>query len=376
MQLNKPSLLYQQALNTGNYQPDAAQYKAITYFDTLHQALSQLPPPAPTVWGKLSGVLDYFRAKSTTPTVNHPIQGIYLWGGTGRGKTWLMDLFFQSLPGERKLRLHFHRFMWRIHEELTQLQGYENPLNKIADDFKAQTDVLCFDEFFVSDIADAMILATLLEALFIRGITLVVTSNIPPDSLYLNGLQRERFLPAITLIKRYCNIMNVDLGTDYRFRALDKSSLYLTPLNEQTREMMTQLFMQLAGTEGDSDVMLEINHHSMAVISVAGAVLAIDFATLCAQARSQLDYIALSALYHTILLHNVRRMGPEDESTARRFLALIDEFYERRVKLVISADAVMSDLYYGQHLKFEYQRCLSRLQEMQSEAWLQLAHLP
>lgn len=376
MQLNKPSLLYQQALNTGNYQPDEAQRQAIACFDTLHQALSQRPLSTPTLLQKLFGILGYFRDKNTTTIVNHPIHGLYLWGGPGRGKTWLMDLFFQSLPGKRKLRLHFHRFMWRIHEELAQLQGYENPLNKIADDFKAQIDVLCFDEFFVSDIADAMILGTLLEALFTRGITLVATSNIFPDDLYLNGLQRQRFLPAITLIKEYCTVMNIDRGVDYRLEALNNSSLYLTPLNEQTRQRMTWLFIQLAGTEGDKHVMLDINHHPMAAIRVAGSVLAVDFATLCEEARSPSDYIILSGLYHSVLLHNVRRMGPEDESTARRFLAVIDEFYDRRVKLVISADVIMTDIYYGRHLQFEYQRCLSRLQEMQNADWRKLPHLP
>ncbi len=375
MQCNTPSLLYHQALNQGDYQPDEAQRWAVIYLDTLHQGLSQLTTTQPMLLSKVSRTLCHFFGLKIKPVGRRQIRGLYMWGGPGRGKTWLMDMFFHSLPGNRKLRLHFHRFMWRVHEELIQFQGHENPLDKVAESFKATADVLCFDEFFVSDITDAMILGTLLEALFTRNVTLVATSNVAPDNLYLNGLQRARFLPAISLIKQFCDVINIDAGKDYRLRMLNNLSLYLTPLNEQTQQIMTQLFIKLAGTEGDRDVILEINHRPMLAIRAAPAVLAIDFSILCEQARSQRDYIVLSELYHSVLLHNVRPMGPDDENTARRFLALIDEFYERRVKLVISAEVMMLDIYYGQHLKFEYQRCLSRLQEMQSETWWQLPHL-
>ena len=266
--------------------------------------------------------------------------------------------------------------MLRVHEELTELQGQENPLEIIADGFKAQTDVLCFDEFFVSDITDAMLLATLLQALFARGITLVATSNIPPNDLYRNGLQRARFLPAIDLINQYCDVMNVDAGIDYRLRTLTQAHLYLTPLDEQTRQTMDRMFVKLAGKEGESAPVLQINHRPLQAIRAVDGVLAVDFHTLCEEARSQLDYIALSRLYHSVILYNVRVMGPLKENTARRFLALVDEFYERHVKLVIAAEVSMFDIYQGERLKFEYQRCLSRLQEMQSEEYLKLPHLP
>ncbi len=375
MQAQSPLSRYQQALDAGEYQADAVQRQAVTQLDQIYQALQQVPTVSAPAGG-LRGKLNRFLGKSSETAKQRPVQGLYMWGGVGRGKTWLMDMFFHSLPGERKLRLHFHRFMLRVHEELTELQGQENPLEIIADGFKAQTDVLCFDEFFVSDITDAMLLATLLQALFARGITLVATSNIPPNDLYRNGLQRARFLPAIDLINQFCDVMNVDAGIDYRLRTLTQAHLYLTPLDDQTRQTMDRMFVKLAGKEGEAAPVLQVNHRPLQAIRAVDGVLAVDFHTLCEEARSQLDYIALSRLYHSVILYNVRVMGPLKENTARRFLALVDEFYERHVKLVIAAEVSMFDIYQGERLKFEYQRCLSRLQEMQSEEYLKLPHLP
>ncbi|AHG19753.1 hypothetical protein Z042_09055 [Chania multitudinisentens RB-25] len=375
MQAQSPLSRYQCALDAGEYQADAVQRQAITRLDHIYQALLQRPV-AGAAAGGLRSAFSRLWGKNSPAANSRPVQGLYMWGGVGRGKTWLMDTFFHSLPGERKLRLHFHRFMLRVHEELTELQGQENPLEIIADSFKTQTDVLCFDEFFVSDITDAMLLATLLQALFARGITLVATSNIPPDNLYHNGLQRARFLPAIALIKEYCDVMNVDAGIDYRLRTLTQAHLYLTPLNESTRETMDHIFLKLAGKVGDEAPVLQINHRPLPTLRAVDGVLAVDFHTLCEEARSQLDYIALSRLYHSVMLYNVRIMGPLKENTARRFLALVDEFYERHVKLVIAAETSMFEIYQGERLKFEFQRCLSRLQEMQSEEYLKLPHLP
>jgi cell division protein ZapE len=376
MQAQSPLSRYQQALDAGEYQADAVQRQAVTQLDQIYQALQQLPAPAAANAGKRRNLLSRWLGKSEETPTQRPVQGLYMWGGVGRGKTWLMDLFFHSLPGDRKLRLHFHRFMLRVHEELTELQGQENPLEIVADGFKAQTDVLCFDEFFVSDITDAMLLATLLQALFARGITLVATSNIIPDNLYRNGLQRARFLPAIDLINEYCDVMNVDAGIDYRLRTLTQAHLYLTPLNQHTQDTMDHIFLKLAGHAGEEAPVLQINHRPMPTLRAVEGVLAIDFHTLCEEPRSQLDYIALSRLYHSVMLYNVRIMGPLKENTARRFLALVDEFYERHVKLVIAAEASMFEIYQGEQLKFEFQRCLSRLQEMQSEEYLKLPHLP
>ncbi|MDR0218382.1 MAG: AFG1 family ATPase [Enterobacteriaceae bacterium] len=371
-----PSSLYQAALSDGQYQPDDVQRNTVARLDILYHDIVQATTTDTPNPNGLKHLLNRLFGHSSTEHLIRPVQGLYMWGGVGRGKTWLMDMFFQSLPTERKLRLHFHRFMLRVHEELTALQGHEDPLEVVADGFKAQTDILCFDEFFVSDITDAMILGTLLEALFKRGIGLVATSNIPPDELYRNGLQRARFLSAIEQIKKYCDVMNVDAGIDYRLRTLTQAHLYLTPLSEGNRQEMHQVFLRLTGREGDTAPMLVINHRNMPAIGSVDGVLAIGFKALCEDPRSQLDYIALSKIYHTVLLHDVPVMTKLTENAARRFIALVDEFYERHVKLIINAVAPMTALYQGEMLHFEFQRCLSRLQEMQSEEYLQLPHLP
>src|SRR5476651_1636781 len=373
MQPTTPLTLYKSALAAGEFQADDIQLQAVTRLEGIYHALQSLPAAKIAT---PAGLLGRLFGKNSAKTPLRPVQGLYMWGGVGRGKTWLMDLFFHSLPGERKLRLHFHRFMLRVHEELTQLQGQEDPLEVIADRFKAETDVLCFDEFFVSDITDAMLLATLLQALFARGITLIATSNIPPENLYRNGLQRARFLPVIDLIKEYCDVMNVDAGIDYRLRTLTQANLWLIPLQPQTTIAMQHMFDKLAGKETEIGVLLQVNHRPLQAIATGDGVLAVEFHTLCEEARSQLDYIALSKIYHSVLLHNVPVLGVKDENAARRFLALVDEFYERHVKLVISAQVPMYEIYQGERLKFEYQRCLSRLQEMQSEEYLTLPHLP
>ncbi|APC13385.1 cell division protein ZapE [Providencia rettgeri] len=370
-----PTMRYQQALADGNYQPDDVQKLAVERLDKIYQNLVNAPSIVPSE--KPSGLKQRFsRLLGKTPTTSIvPVQGLYMWGGVGRGKTWLMDMFYESLPGTRKLRLHFHRFMKKVQEDLMALQGQENPLDIIADEFKKHTDVLCFDEFFVSDITDAMILGTLLEGLFARGITLVATSNIIPDDLYRNGLQRARFLPAIEQIKKYCDVMNVDAGIDYRLRTLTQAHLFLSPINSENRQHLDDVFVKLAGKQGEQSPVLEVNHRKMQAIRTAEGVLAIEFKVLCEEPRSQNDYIYLSNCYHTILLYNVPAMGTNDENSARRFLALIDEFYERKVKLIINAAVPMESLYQGQLLAFEYQRCLSRLQEMQSEEYLKIPHL-
>src|SRR5471030_586419 len=376
MQETTPLTLYKSALEAREFQADEIQLQAVTRLEAIYHALNTIPAvkiAAP------AGLLGRLFGKSNAKTPQRPVQGLYMWGGVGRGKTWLMDLFFQTLPGERKLRLHFHRFMLRVHQQLTELQGQEDPLEIIADSFKAETDVLCFDEFFVSDITDAMLLATLLQALFARGITLIATSNIPPDNLYRNGLQRARFLPAIDLIKEYCDVMNVDAGIDYRLRTLTQANLWLSPAGEETTDAMHSMLGKLTGNHSGSaetKPVLEVNHRPMQAIAAVDGVLAVEFHTLCEEARSQLDYIALSKIYHSVLLHNVPVMGADSENAARRFLALVDEFYERHVKLVISAAVPMFEIYQGERLKFEYQRCLSRLQEMQSEEYLKRPHLP
>ena len=373
MQSFSPTSRYLQALNDGSHQPDNVQQEAVNRLDIIFQELTAPTRPALQESGLIARFSKFLGKRE--PTESTPVRGLYMWGGVGRGKTWLMDLFYHSLPGTRKQRLHFHRFMLRVHEELTALQGQSDPLKVIADRFKAETDVLCFDEFFVSDITDAMLLGGLMKALFARGITLVATSNIPPDDLYRNGLQRARFLPAIEAIKQYCDIMNVDAGVDYRLRTLTQAHLWLSPLNDETQRQMDKLWLALAGSKSEHAPTLEINHRPMQTLAVENQTLAVSFTTLCVDARSQHDYIALSRLFHTVLLSDVPVMTSLMESEARRFIALVDEFYERHVKLVVSAAVPLYEIYRGERLKFEFQRCLSRLQEMQSEEYLKREHL-
>lgn len=375
MQSLSPTSRYLTALKEGSHQPDDVQKEAVTRLDTIYQQLIAEQEPAAQQSGGLMAKFSKLLGKRDTPS-REPVRGLYMWGGVGRGKTWLMDLFYHSLPGERKQRLHFHRFMLRVHEELTSLQGQSDPLEIVADRFKAQTDVLCFDEFFVSDITDAMLLGGLMKALFARGITLVATSNIPPDELYRNGLQRARFLPAIEAIKQFCDVMNVDAGIDYRLRTLTQAHLWLSPLGEETAQQMDKLWLALAGAPRSHAPELEINHRPLATLGVENQTLAVSFATLCVDARSQHDYIALSRLFHTVMLFEVPVMTKLMENEARRFIALVDEFYERHVKLVVSAAAPLHEIYQGERVKFEFQRCLSRLQEMQSEEYLKREHMP
>ncbi|MDV7024881.1 cell division protein ZapE [Atlantibacter subterranea] len=374
MQNLSPTSRYLQALQDKSHQPDDVQREAVNRLDAIYQELTAKRAEPPQEQGLKAAFSKLLGKRPSAPPA--PVRGLYMWGGVGRGKTWLMDMFYHSLPGERKQRLHFHRFMLHVHEELGQLQGKTDPLDIIADRFKAKTDVLCFDEFFVSDITDAMLLGGLMKALFNRGITLVATSNIPPDELYRNGLQRARFLPAIEAIKQYCDVMNVDAGIDYRLRTLTQAHLWLTPLNDETRQQMNTLWRALAGGTRVNAPTLEINHRPLATLGVENQTLAVSFETLCVEARSQHDYIELSRQFHTVMLHDVAVMTPLMESEARRFIALVDEFYERHVKLVVSAAAPMFEIYRGERLKFEFQRCLSRLQEMQSEEYLKREHMP
>ena len=374
MQNLSPTSRYLQALQDKSHQPDDVQREAVSRLDAIWQALTAKRAEPSQEQGLKAAFSKLLGKRPSAPPA--PVRGLYMWGGVGRGKTWLMDMFYQSLPGERKQRLHFHRFMLHVHEELGQLQGQTDPLEIIADRFKAKTDVLCFDEFFVSDITDAMLLGGLMKALFSRGITLVATSNIPPDELYRNGLQRARFLPAIEAIKQHCDVMNVDAGIDYRLRTLTQAHLWLTPLNDETRQQMDTLWRALAGGTRANAPTLEINHRPLATLGVENQTLAVSFETLCVEARSQHDYIELSRQFHTVMLHDVAVMTPLMESEARRFIALVDEFYERHVKLVVSAAAPMFEIYRGERLKFEFQRCLSRLQEMQSEEYLKREHMP
>lgn len=303
-----------------------------------------------------------------------PVKGLYFWGGVGRGKTYLMDNFYESLPFEQKMRIHFHRFMQRVHAELQQLDGEKNPLIIVAKRLSDEARIICFDEFFVSDIGDAMILAGLMQELFANGVSLVCTSNIVPDGLYKDGLQRARFLPAIALVNEHTEVVNVDGGNDYRLRTLEQAELYHCPLDEQATINLEKYFSQLAVEGASHDLALEVNGRILNAKRHADDVVWFEFLELCDGPRSQNDYIELAREFHAVILSNVPQMSIETDDQARRFINLVDEFYDRSVKVIISAEAPIHELYKGGKLSFEFERTESRLLEMQSQEYLAREH--
>ncbi len=360
-----PKERYALCLDQQGMTPDAAQERAVAALDDLYRRLLAAPE-RPSLLARLRSALGREQRE--------PERGLYLWGGVGRGKTWLMDMFFESLPFEAKLRMHFHRFMRRVHQDLRRLAGQRNPLLGVADRFAADARVLCFDEFFVSDITDAMILGELLEALFARGVTLVATSNIPPAELYKDGLQRRRFLPAIALLERHTEVLDVDGGTDYRLRSLERAEIYHTPLDEAADQSLEASFRSLAPVEAVVGEVLEVEGRPIPTRMRADDVVWFDFDALCAGPRSQNDYIELAREFHAVLVSNVPQFTPRVEDQARRFISLVDEFYDRGVKLILSAAAPLAELYAGERLAFEFERTRSRLLEMQSREYLARLH--
>ncbi|MGB6307147.1 MAG: cell division protein ZapE [Steroidobacteraceae bacterium] len=305
-----------------------------------------------------------------------PARGLYLWGGVGRGKTMLMDCFYESLPFARRERTHFHRFMRRVHAELRLAKRRTQPLETVAQRLARQARVICLDEFFVADIADAMILAGLLEGLFRRGVTLVTTSNTHPEDLYKDGLQRERFLPAIESIQRHVDVVHLDGGVDYRLRQLEQAPTYFDSTLESTPRQMQQRFAALAGESAAGPRELSIEDREMAAAATGAGMVWFEFTELCAGPRSQNDYIELARLYHTVFISNIPEFTGADEDAARRFIAAIDEFYDRGVKLVVSAAAAPAALYRGDRLQQEFARTASRLIEMQTQRYLAGRHRP
>ena len=353
---------YADGLARHGFERDRAQERAVDALDQLRTRL--LGAPAQSLWRRLTG-----RAAP-------PVKGLYLWGGVGRGKTWLMDLFFDSLPFEDKLRLHFHRFMHEVHAGLKRHPDEQDPLLPVARQFRERARVICFDEFFVSDITDAMLLGRLFQHLFSLGVTLVATSNVEPDGLYKDGLQRERFLPAIRLLNANTQVLDVDGGTDYRLRHMQEARLFQVPAGAAADAALAEVFQHLAGHRAAETTPLLVNDRPIPVRERADGVAWFDFAALCEGPRSQEDYIELARGFHTLLLSGIPRFDRDSEDAARRFIALVDELYDRRVKLAASAAAPLDSLYAGKRLGFEFQRVQSRLTEMQTKEYLSQAHLP
>lgn len=352
--------LYAQTLADRGYKADPAQLRAI---DALERCESE--------WADYKAR----RSNAITKLLRHPPipRGVYMYGGVGRGKSFLMDCFFQAVPLARKTRLHFHEFMREVHRELQELKGMADPLDELGKRIARRYRLICFDEFHVADVTDAMILHRLLAAMFENRVSIITTSNFHPDGLYPNGLHRDRILPAIALLKNKLEIINVDDGTDYRQRTLTHLQLYHTPLGPEAEAAMEQAFEQLAEARDEGPV-LHIEHRELRSVRRAGGVVWFDFRTLCGGPRSQNDYLELATQFHTVLLSNVPQMPPKLASEARRFTWLVDVLYDRRVKLILSAAVPAEALYTEGPLAHEFPRTVSRLHEMQSAEFLALAH--
>ncbi len=365
--MSTPLELYRQDLERDDFSYDAAQEMAVKHLQRLYDDL----------------VAQYQESQNRSALKKllgskrkEPVMGLYFWGGVGRGKTYLVDTFYDALPFKRKMRTHFHRFMQRVHTDLTQLTGEKNPLEIVADRIAKEAVVICFDEFFVVDIGDAMILGGLMQALFARGVTLVATSNIVPDGLYENGLQRDRFIPAIKLLNKYTEVVNVDSGVDYRLRTLEQAELYHYPLDDKADSSLQTSFDSLIpdARHVKTDVDVEILGRKIRARAICDDVAWFDFKALCDGPRSQNDYIELGRLFHAVLVSNVPQMSAANDDLGRRFINLIDEFYDRGVKVIMSADAAIPNIYTTGTLEFPFQRTVSRMLEMQSHDYLAREH--
>jgi cell division protein ZapE len=356
---------YQQAIDQHGLDHDPAQFQVVEALQHTSRQLIQAEREKSRLYSRIGR---WFGFK---PEV---VPGVYLWGSVGRGKTWLMHLFYDNLPLDNKLRLHFHHFMLDVHTQLGQLQKQKDPLRLIAKNYALKYRVICLDEFIVTNITDAMLLYGLLDALFSYGVTLVATSNRIPDDLYKNGLQRERFVPTIALIKRYTRVIQLDSPTDHRLKLLEQSDVYYWPLDEHSDSRLEARFRALANSEIVFDTELTVLKRQLACRALADEIAWFDFEVLCNTPRAAQDYIELARDYHTLFLSNVPIMDESMDDRARRFIYLIDELYDRRVKLILSADAQPVDLYNGDMLAFAFHRTSSRLIEMRSSAYLRQPH--
>ena len=355
-----PSTSYQAEVSADKIREDASQTNALIHFDRLHKEILD------------SLNRSWFQKLKSSPVP----KGLYLWGGVGTGKTLLMDIFFSTLPEGVARRIHFHRFMQFVHDRKNQIRDQQNPLQIIAGNIARKHRVLCLDEFAVTDITDAMILYGLLEALFDDGVALVTTSNIPQADLYKNGLQRERFLPAIRLLQTHTEEILVDSGNDYRMAYLQEDSIYHSPLDQSSSEAMASCFKQLAGHHEDSKSSIEINGREVPVVATGSGVVWFEFEVLCEGHRSKMDYIELSKRFHTLLLANVPQLDDFRKDATRRLIELVDELYDRGVNLIISAAVGTNSLYQGNSLLQPFSRTVSRLNEMASLEYLARPHLP
>ena len=357
---------YQDAIKEGVIQQDLAQLEGIKVLQDVWNGL--LRPVEKVPAARSRSLLAVFSKKQNVSAVIEPVRGAYLWGGVGRGKTWVMDMFYARIPLTEKRRMHYHHFMFFIHEELKKVANHRNPLEAVAAQLAQDVRLLCVDEFHVMDIVDAMLLHGLLDAMFKKGISLVTTSNRPPDDLYLNGLQRERFLPAIALLKKHTHVVELDNKVDYRMLKHVSQDSFLEDSGAVLVEHeLEKCFANLAKGRTSIGHDIEVQGRVLPTHRVADNIVWFDFQTLCETARSTSDYIELAERFDYIVLSGLHELTEEHESAARRFLNLIDELYDRNVQFIFSTSITLENLYQGHRLRFEFQRALSRLNEMQSD---------
>jgi len=347
---------YDHALSERGFKSDEAQQSAI---DRLQRAYEE--------WVAFKSQ----RSSTLKRLINRPDvpRGVYMWGGVGRGKSFLMDSFYSVVPVVRKTRLHFHEFMRDVHRQLDELKGIANPLDEVARRIAKKYRLICFDEFHVSDIADAMILYNLLTGLFDNGVSFIMTSNYKPETLYPDGLHRDRMLPTIKLLNDKLDVMNIDAGVDYRKRALEQVKIYHAPLNAQTDSELRDAFASVAET-ADEDTRVHIEAREIRALRRAGSAIWFDFATLCGGPRSQNDYLEIASRFQTVILSGIPQMSAAMSSEARRFTWLIDVFYDHKVKLIMSAEVEPEELYTAGTLSNEFHRTVSRIIEMQSREYM------
>lgn len=361
---------FQADIEARGWQHDPAQETAVRVLDGLAQGLARAnPAPTRPLHARLF-------SRRNEAGASQGKRGVYLWGGVGRGKTYLVDLFHQSVPVTQRLRIHFHSFMQRVHAELRSVSELTDPLRTVASRLAAQYRVISLDEFHVADITDAMLLGRLIRALFEHDVTLVTTSNLAPDDLYKDGLQRARFLPAIGLIKAEMEVVELVGDTDYRLRALERGSVYHHPLDAAAVAGLQSCFQSVAAAECVAKEVLQIQGRPVHTVCCAADVVWFEFAELCETARSVADYIEIAKRFHTVLIANIRQLGVDDSDAGTRFIQLVDEFYDRKVKLIVSAETPPDRLYHGERLAFAFERTRSRLEEMQSHAYLAREHVP
>jgi len=351
--------LYQASLEKKGYQSDAAQRAAI-------QRLQQCQDE----WEQRSVKSGGFFSKLLNSQPQVAPKGVYFWGGVGRGKSFIMDCFFDAINIEKKTRLHFHEFMREVHRELQDLRGQADPLDHLGKKIGQRYELICFDEFHVSDVADAMILYRLLDALFKNNVQFIMTSNYRPDLLYPDGLHRDRVLPAIRLLEQKLDVLNIDAGVDYRKVVMDQVRAYITPMGPEVDQEVETVFGQLAGAHTDESTDLLIENRVIKCIRRAGGIAWFDFEELCAGPRSQNDYLEIAATFHTVILTGVPKMSPRMSSEARRFTWLIDVFYDHKLKLIMTAEVEADLLYVEGQMSGEFHRTVSRIIEMQSKEYL------